>query len=139
MILFGTLPPPILKVQGMAFQNIPIKNDEWLNPFHSMVQNFLDPHKIMKTSTCNFVYDYLLDSFPTMPPLELRLIMATILKELGLKLLIDPWDGFNNLGVEPFGTIWLPLYYKYYKPKSLVTLVGGEIMWTSSLTCDSFP
>jgi hypothetical protein len=79
MILFGALRPPILKVQGMAFHNIPIKDDEWLNPFYSMGQNFLDPHKIMKTLTSNFVHDYLLDSFPTMLPLELRPIMATIL------------------------------------------------------------
>ncbi len=80
MILFGTLPPPILRVQGMAFHNIPIKHDEWLNPFYSMGQNFLDLHKIMKTLTCNFMYNYLLDPFPTMFPLELQPIMATILE-----------------------------------------------------------
>jgi hypothetical protein len=80
MILFDTLPSSILRVQGMAFHNIPIKDDKWLNPFYSMGQNFLDLHKIMKMLTCNFVYDYLLDSFPTMPPLALQRIIATILK-----------------------------------------------------------
>jgi hypothetical protein len=40
-----------------------------------------------------------------MLPLDDHPIMACILKQLGPKLLIDPWDGLINLDIEQFGAM----------------------------------
>jgi hypothetical protein len=56
--------------------------------FHG--SNFLGFQEIMKTFICDFTYYCLFELFFTMPPLKIQPIMATIIKQLGLELLMNP-------------------------------------------------
>jgi hypothetical protein len=40
-----------------------------------------------------------------MPALKNHPILAYILKQLGLKLLINPWDGLTSFGIKQFGAM----------------------------------
>jgi hypothetical protein len=40
-----------------------------------------------------------------MLPLDIRPILASILKQLGPKQLTNPWDGLDNLDIERFGAV----------------------------------
>lgn len=66
-------------------------SQNWLvgepNWFHE--NDFWEFQKIMKTSTNDFMHDYLLESFHTMIRLETQPMMVTILKQLIHKLLMN--------------------------------------------------
>jgi hypothetical protein len=71
-----------------------------VHPFYSTGQKIWDFRQIMKALTSEFAYNCLLESFPIMLQLETQPILVIILKLLGPKLMIDPWDGFNGVGVK---------------------------------------
>lgn len=56
-------------------------------------------------TTLESTYKCLHEHFVAMLPLDIRPILACILRQLGPKLLTDPWDGLTNLGIEQFGAM----------------------------------
>jgi hypothetical protein len=51
------------------------------------------------------MYKCLHEHFIAMSPLESYLILACTLKQLGLKLLTNPWDGLTKCNIEWFGAM----------------------------------
>jgi hypothetical protein len=87
----------------MAFHNMQSENDKWVNLFLAMGKILWQFWGVIKASTPNCAYTQSFEHFLVIPPPKTYPIMACIMKQLGPKLLLDAWEGFNNLNIEQFG------------------------------------